>query len=111
VQPNKAIVGANAFAHESGIHQDGLIKEKITYEIMTPKSVGISDTHIVLGKHSGRAAIAHHLKKMGYILTEEQLNRVAAKVRNWPTSKRTSTTRICRRLFTKTFTAAKKSTT
>jgi len=63
VQPNKAIVGANAFAHESGIHQDGLIKEKITYEIMTPQSVGISDTHIVLGKHSGRNAIAHHLKK------------------------------------------------
>ncbi|HOC59781.1 MAG TPA: 2-isopropylmalate synthase [Smithellaceae bacterium] len=82
VQPNKAIVGANAFAHESGIHQDGLIKEKITYEIMTPKSVGISDTHIVLGKHSGRAAIAHHLKKMGYLLDDEQLNRVAAKVKS-----------------------------
>ncbi|MRR15409.1 MAG: 2-isopropylmalate synthase [Deltaproteobacteria bacterium] len=81
VQPNKAIVGANAFAHESGIHQDGLIKEKITYEIMTPKSVGISDTHIVLGKHSGRAAIAHHLKKMGYILNDEQLTRVSAKVK------------------------------
>ncbi|MBP7342248.1 MAG: 2-isopropylmalate synthase [Smithellaceae bacterium] len=81
VQPNKAIVGTNAFAHESGIHQDGLIKEKITYEIMTPKSVGISDTHIVLGKHSGRAAIAHHLKKMGYELSEEQLSRVAAKVK------------------------------
>jgi len=81
VQPNKAIVGANAFAHESGIHQDGLIKEKITYEIMTPKSVGISDTHIVLGKHSGRAAIAHHLKKMGYVLNEDQLIRVSAKVK------------------------------
>jgi len=81
VQPNKAIVGANAFAHESGIHQDGLIKEKITYEIMTPKSVGISDTHIVLGKHSGRAAIAHHLKKMGYVLNEDQLSRVSAKVK------------------------------
>jgi len=81
VQPNKAIVGANAFAHESGIHQDGLIKEKITYEIMTPKSVGISDTHIVLGKHSGRAAIAHHLKKMGHILNEEQLTKMAARVK------------------------------
>jgi 2-isopropylmalate synthase len=81
VQPNKAIVGANAFAHESGIHQDGLIKEKITYEIMTPKSVGISDTHIVLGKHSGRAAIAHHLKKMGYTLSDEQLNKVATRVK------------------------------
>src|SRR5512133_1274137 len=81
VQPNKAIVGANAFAHESGIHQDGLIKEKITYEIMTPQSVGISDTHIVLGKHSGRAAISQHLKKMGYILNDEQITRVAAKVK------------------------------
>lgn len=82
VQPNKAIVGANAFAHESGIHQDGLIKEKITYEIMTPQSVGISDTHIVLGKHSGRAAIAQHLKKMGYVLSDEQINRVAVKVKD-----------------------------
>ncbi|HRY38815.1 MAG TPA: 2-isopropylmalate synthase [Smithellaceae bacterium] len=81
VQPNKAIVGTNAFAHESGIHQDGLIKEKITYEIMTPQSVGISDSHIVLGKHSGRAAISQHLKKMGYILNEEQINRVAVKVK------------------------------
>jgi 2-isopropylmalate synthase len=81
VQPNKAIVGANAFAHESGIHQDGLIKEKITYEIMTPQSVGISDTHIVLGKHSGRNAISHHLKKMGYALNDEQVNKVAARVK------------------------------
>jgi 2-isopropylmalate synthase len=81
VQPNKAIVGANAFAHESGIHQDGLIKEKITYEIMTPQSVGISDTHIVLGKHSGRNAISHHLKKMGYALNDEQLNKVATRVK------------------------------
>ncbi|MBN1363557.1 MAG: 2-isopropylmalate synthase [Syntrophaceae bacterium] len=81
VQPNKAVVGANAFAHESGIHQDGLIKEKTTYEIMTPQSVGISDTHIVLGKHSGRNAISHHLKKMGHFLNDEQLNRVAARVK------------------------------
>ena len=82
VQPNKAIVGANAFAHESGIHQDGLIKEKITYEIMTPQSVGISDTHIVLGKHSGRAAISQHLKKMGYNLNDEQITKVAARVKD-----------------------------
>lgn len=82
VQPNKAIVGANAFAHESGIHQDGLIKEKITYEIMTPQSVGISDTHIVLGKHSGRAAISQHLKKMGYSLTDEQITKIAARVKD-----------------------------
>jgi 2-isopropylmalate synthase len=76
VQPNKAIVGANAFAHESGIHQDGLIKEKITYEIMTPQSVGISGTHLVLGKHSGRHAISEHLKKMGYKLTADEVKRV-----------------------------------
>ncbi len=82
VQPNKAIVGANAFAHESGIHQDGLIKEKSTYEIMTPQSVGIADTHIVLGKHSGRNAISQHYKKMGYILTEDQLNEITAKVKD-----------------------------
>ena len=69
VQPNKAIVGANAFAHESGIHQDGLIKEKTTYEIMTPQSVGISETLFVLGKHSGRHAIAERLREMGYNLS------------------------------------------
>ncbi len=76
VQPNKAIVGANAFAHESGIHQDGLLKEKITYEIMTPQSVGISETHLVLGKHSGRHAISERLREMGYSLGEEDLDRV-----------------------------------
>ena len=76
VQPNKAIVGANAFAHESGIHQDGLIKEKITYEIMTPQSVGISDTHIVLGKHSGSHAVADRLRALGYALKDEQIQRV-----------------------------------
>jgi 2-isopropylmalate synthase len=82
VQPNKAIVGANAFAHESGIHQDGLIKEKITYEIMTPQSVGITDTHIVLGKHSGRNAISQHIKKMGYVLNDEQINKVVTRVKD-----------------------------
>jgi 2-isopropylmalate synthase len=76
VQPNKAIVGANAFAHESGIHQDGLIKEKTTYEIMTPQSVGISGTHLVLGKHSGRHAIAEHLTKMGYKLNADEVKRI-----------------------------------
>jgi len=76
VQPNKAIVGANAFAHESGIHQDGLIKEKITYEIMTPQSVGISGTHLVLGKHSGRHAISERLKRMGFKLSADEMKRV-----------------------------------
>ena len=76
VQPNKAIVGANAFAHESGIHQDGLIKEKTTYEIMLPQSVGISGTQLILGKHSGRHAIADHMKKMGYVLSREEVSRI-----------------------------------
>lgn len=79
VQPNKAIVGANAFAHESGIHQDGLLKEKMTYEIIKPQKVGISDTQLVLGKHSGRHAVSEHLKKMGYRLTPEELNKVMAR--------------------------------
>ncbi|MDO9529151.1 MAG: 2-isopropylmalate synthase [Syntrophales bacterium] len=76
VQPNKAIVGANAFAHESGIHQDGLLKEKATYEIMTPQLVGVSDTQIVLGKHSGRHAMKEHLKKMGYDFDDEEVGKI-----------------------------------
>jgi 2-isopropylmalate synthase len=66
VQPNKAIVGANAFAHESGIHQDGLLKEKLTYEIMRPEDVGLQRTELVLGKHSGRHAFKTRLKELGY---------------------------------------------
>jgi 2-isopropylmalate synthase len=76
VQPNKAVVGANAFAHESGIHQDGLIKEKTTYEIMTPQSVGIPASRLTLGKHSGRHAIKERLKKLGYALTAQELDRI-----------------------------------
>ncbi|GAB4259672.1 2-isopropylmalate synthase [Deferrisoma sp.] len=75
VQPNKAIVGANAFAHESGIHQDGVLKEKSTYEIMTPESVGIPTNALVLGKHSGRHAFREKVKALGYDLTEEQMER------------------------------------
>jgi len=70
VQPNKAIVGANAFAHESGIHQDGILKEKLTYEIMTPESVGIPKTSLVLGKLSGRHAFRERLRDLGYRLSE-----------------------------------------
>jgi len=73
VQPNKAIVGANAFAHESGIHQDGLLKAKLTYEIMTPESVGISKSSLVLGKHSGRHALGERVKELGYSLTDKEL--------------------------------------
>jgi 2-isopropylmalate synthase len=75
VQPNKAIVGANAFAHESGIHQDGLLKERTTYEIMRPESIGLVKTHLVLGKHSGRHAFRDRLQQMGYELTEDDLNK------------------------------------
>jgi 2-isopropylmalate synthase len=68
VQPNKAIVGKNAFAHESGIHQDGVLKHAQTYEIMTPESVGLNRSHLVMGKHSGRAAFKAKLKDLGYDL-------------------------------------------
>jgi 2-isopropylmalate synthase len=68
VQPNKAIVGANAFAHESGIHQDGMIKDSSTYEIMTPESVGLTHSNLVMGKHSGRAAFRQKLEELGYTL-------------------------------------------
>ncbi|MBV1693267.1 MAG: 2-isopropylmalate synthase, partial [Hyphomicrobiales bacterium] len=72
VQYNKAIVGRNAFAHESGIHQDGMLKHTQTYEIMTPESVGVTKTSLVMGKHSGRNAFRQHLKDMGYELGENQ---------------------------------------
>jgi 2-isopropylmalate synthase len=75
VQPNKAIVGANAFAHESGIHQDGLLKEKSTYEIIRPESIGLHSTKFVLGKHSGRHAFKTRLKELGHVLTDEELNK------------------------------------
>jgi 2-isopropylmalate synthase len=74
VQYNKAIVGRNAFAHESGIHQDGMLKNNTTYEIMTPESVGVSKTSLVMGKHSGRAAFRDKLKALGYELGENALN-------------------------------------
>jgi 2-isopropylmalate synthase len=72
VQYNKAIVGRNAFAHESGIHQDGMLKHTQTYEIMTPESVGVSKTSLVMGKHSGRNAFQNKLREMGYTLSENQ---------------------------------------
>lgn len=75
VQPNKAIVGANAFAHESGIHQDGLLKEKSTYEIIRPESIGLYSAKLVLGKHSGRHAFKTRLKDLGYAVTDEELNK------------------------------------
>ncbi len=76
VQANKSIVGANAFAHESGIHQDGVIKNPLTYEIMSPESVGATKNQLVLGKHSGRAALAERIKALGYEVSSEELQRV-----------------------------------
>lgn len=75
VQPNKAIVGANAFAHESGIHQDGMLKNAMTYEIMRPEDVGITKSALILGKHSGRHAVIARLNNMGYNLSDEELDR------------------------------------
>jgi len=75
VQPNKAIVGQNAFAHEAGIHQDGILKKRITYEIMKPEDVGFSGAKIVLGKHSGRHAFSERLRKLGYKLKETELDK------------------------------------
>jgi 2-isopropylmalate synthase len=76
VQANKAIVGRNAFAHEAGIHQDGVLKAPVTYEIMSPESVGVPENRIVLGKHSGRHALGVRLRSMGYSLSPVELERV-----------------------------------
>lgn len=79
VQPNKAVVGANAFAHEAGIHQDGVLKERITYEIMSPEEVGIPSNKIVLGKHSGRHAFKKRLEEYGLFLEDEQFEKTFVK--------------------------------
>jgi 2-isopropylmalate synthase len=76
VQPNKAIVGRNAFAHEAGIHQDGMIKNPLTYEIMTPQSVGVPETNFVLGKHSGRHALSQRCEQLGFCLERRDLDHV-----------------------------------
>jgi len=83
VQPNKAIVGANAFAHSSGIHQDGMIKNRETYEIINPKDVGVDHASIVLTARSGRAALAYRAKKVGYELTKIQLDKVYSSFLNF----------------------------
>jgi 2-isopropylmalate synthase len=79
-QPNKAIVGRNAFAHEAGIHQDGFLKERTTYEIMEPKSVGVPESRLVLGKHSGRHALKARLEVLGFVLTKEELDTVYTEI-------------------------------
>ena len=86
---NKAIVGANAFAHESGIHQDGMIKNRQTYEIMTPASVGRTETNLVIGKHSGRNAVRVKFEALGYKLTDEQLQVVFEAIKDLADVKKT----------------------
>lgn len=88
VQPNKAIVGANAFAHSSGIHQDGVIKNRETYEIIDPKDVGVTESAIVLTARSGRAALAYRAKKVGYELTKLQLDSVYENFLNFADKKK-----------------------
>jgi 2-isopropylmalate synthase len=88
VQPNKAVVGGNAFAHESGIHQDGILKEKRTYEIMTPESVGIPKSSLVLGKLSGRHAFRERLTELGYRLSETDLERAFSRFKQLADKKR-----------------------
>jgi len=82
VQPNKAIVGKNAFAHSSGIHQHGVLKERLTYEIIDPEEVGRGESEILLDKHSGRHAVKRRLEELGYKLTDEQLGRVFARFKH-----------------------------
>ncbi len=91
VQPNKAIVGANAFAHEAGIHQDGILKERRTYEIMTAESIGLSDNVLVLGKHSGRHAFRTYLEELGYELKTEDLDKVFERFKDLSDKKKTVT--------------------
>lgn len=79
VQPNKAVVGANAFAHEAGIHQDGVLKNRMTYEIMEPKTVGLDTNRLVLGKHSGRHAFKAKLTDLGFDMTQDEINRLFEK--------------------------------
>jgi 2-isopropylmalate synthase len=93
VQPNKAIVGANAFAHESGIHQDGMLKNKLTYEIMDAQSIGLTDNSLVLGKLSGRNAFRNHLETMGIELSENELNKAFLRFKNVADKKKDITDR------------------
>jgi 2-isopropylmalate synthase len=91
VQPNKAIVGSNAFAHEAGIHQDGVLKNSSTYEIMTPETVGLHQSRLVLGKHSGRHALKVRLKELGYEVEGDALNQVFARFKQLADAKKNVT--------------------
>ncbi len=91
VQPNKAIVGSNAFAHEAGIHQDGMLKNQQTYEIMTPETVGLSQSRLVLGKHSGRHAFRVRLQELGFELSDEDITTAFARFKDLADKKKTVT--------------------
>jgi 2-isopropylmalate synthase len=91
VQPNKAIVGANAFAHEAGIHQDGMLKNQQTYEIMRPEDVGVTQSKLVLGKHSGRHALKVRLNELGYELSDEDLQKAFRRFKDLADKKKTIT--------------------
>ncbi|GAP08925.1 2-isopropylmalate synthase [Bellilinea caldifistulae] len=91
VQPNKAIVGANAFAHEAGIHQDGMLKHSLTYEIMRPETVGATQSKLVLGKHSGRHALRTRLAALGYALDESEMDQVFERFKHLADRKKTIT--------------------
>jgi 2-isopropylmalate synthase len=93
VQPNKAIVGNNAFAHSSGIHQDGVLKERTTYEIIDPRDVGVPDSEIILSARSGRAGLRHRLSELGYVLDEEQFEKVYNRFLDVADKKKTVDTR------------------
>jgi len=99
VPGNKAIVGANAFAHESGIHQDGMLKEKTTYEIMSPETIGLKESKLVLGKHSGRHAFREKLTDLGYELNDEQVNAAFAKFKDLADKKKDVTDEDIRALI------------
>ncbi len=96
VQRNKAIVGANAFAHESGIHQHGMLRNRNTYEIMRPEDVGWESSQMVLGRHSGRAAVEARLRALGYLLEEEELKLVFEQFKALCEQQRVVTDATCR---------------
>lgn len=91
IQPNKAIVGSNAFAHEAGIHQDGMLKHQQTYEIMTPETVGLSQSRLVLGKHSGRHAFKVRLQELGFDLSDDEIKTAFARFKDLADKKKTVT--------------------
>jgi 2-isopropylmalate synthase len=91
VPANKAIIGANAYAHESGIHQDGVLKEKTTYEIISPELVGVSSNSLVLGKHSGRHAFKERLQELNFTVTDEEMNSLFVQFKELADNKKTMT--------------------